>query len=93
MFFVSENNVFPFASSRLSDAYAVIKLKRQESSLTAPTITASAVFVRFFFEEKFSNQKSKCNYKDGKGDYFLNHNVAILEFGKQSTPLNKPIHS
>jgi hypothetical protein len=47
-------------------------LKKQ---LTTPTITASAVFIRFFFEEKFSNQKSKCDSKDDKGYYFLNHNA------------------
>jgi len=28
-----------------------------EDPLAATTVTVSAVFVRFFFEEKFSNQK------------------------------------
>jgi hypothetical protein len=45
-----------------------------ESILTTPTVTTSAVFIRFFFQEKLSNQKGKSNYKDNKSNYFLNHN-------------------
>jgi len=45
-----------------------------ENILTTPTVATSAVFIRFFFEEKFSNQKGKGNYKYNKGYYFLNHN-------------------
>jgi len=43
--------------------------------LITTTITTPAVFVRFFFEEKFTDQKSKRYPKDDKGDYFLNHHV------------------
>jgi hypothetical protein len=43
--------------------------------LTAATIAIPAIFIRFFFEEKFSNQKSKCDSKYGKSYYFLNHNA------------------
>lgn len=43
--------------------------------LAAATITTPAVFIRFFFEEKFSDQKNKRNYKDDKGYYFLNHDA------------------
>jgi len=45
-----------------------------ENILTTPTVATSAVFIRFFFQEKFSNQKGKGNYKYNKDYYFLNHN-------------------
>lgn len=61
--------------------------------LAAATITTPAVFIRFFFEEKFSDQKNKRNYKDDKGYYFLNHDDVILGFEKQSKQRHKPIYS